>query len=170
MDPVSIPPSKSLSISTDPVVRWRIFLRVSRASAAVWNSIETMCLTISFSLLTLASEIPLTSERRRVVAWATCRRAETIGNEASMEEENTTGLIGLEMQQQQCDPHAYGSYHTYRFYRVISSGLKLLDVVDGNSMLLERFKGLIYGSGLFEKRGLKIYIIGAMCQKNNFLA
>lgn len=71
MDPVSIPPSKSLSISTDPVVKWRIFLRVSRASAAVWNSIATIFLTISFNLMTLASEMPFTSERRRVVAWAT---------------------------------------------------------------------------------------------------
>ena len=70
MDPVSIPPSKSLSSSIDPVVKQRILLRASSASAAVWKSIETICLTISFNLVTLASEIPLTSERRRIVPWA----------------------------------------------------------------------------------------------------
>ena len=48
-----------------------MFLRASRASVAVWNSIATICLTIPFSLMILASEIPLTSDKRRTVAWAT---------------------------------------------------------------------------------------------------
>eukprot|EP00536_Pseudo-nitzschia_multiseries_P013636 jgi/Psemu1/310122/fgenesh1_kg.595_\ len=49
-----------------------MFFLVSRASAAVWNSIATICFTISFNLVTFASDIPLTSERRRAVACATC--------------------------------------------------------------------------------------------------
>ena len=37
---------------------------------------------------------------------------------------------------------------TYRLHRVISGILKLLDIVDGNSVLLKRFKGLVRGTAL----------------------
>ena len=45
--------------------------------------------------------------------------------------------------------------HTYRFNRVVSSILKLLDIVDDNAMLLENFEGLINGIGLFQERSIK---------------
>jgi len=55
-DPVSIPPSRSLSNSVDPVVSVTSDFRSSRASAAVLKSMGTKVLTISFSLTTFASE------------------------------------------------------------------------------------------------------------------
>jgi hypothetical protein len=38
---------------------------------------------------------------------------------------------------------------------VVSSILKLLDIVDDNAMLLENFEGLINGIGLFQERSIK---------------
>mmetsp|Transcript_29089 Transcript_29089/g.84532 ORF Transcript_29089/g.84532 Transcript_29089/m.84532 type:complete len:236 (+) Transcript_29089:347-1054(+) len=67
MDPVSMPPSRSLSSSTAPVVRASMALRSSRASAAVLKSDGTMARTISLILRTLASEMPLTSDSLRTV-------------------------------------------------------------------------------------------------------
>ena len=67
-----MPPSSNLSSSVEPVVRQTRFLRSSRASAAVLKDMGTMVLTNSLSLLTLASEMPLTSVNLRTVAWAIC--------------------------------------------------------------------------------------------------
>lgn len=153
IDPVSIPPSKSLSISTEPVVKQRMLLRASRASAAVWKSIETICLTISFNFVTLASEIPLTSERRRTVACAILH-IERIKRQDKFS--NTKNTISNQRRNVHNQISTVPTCQTYRFDRMVPSILKLFDIVDCNSVLLEKFQGLIDGTCLFRKR-LKTY-------------
>lgn len=74
-DPVSIPPSRSLSSSLLPVVRAMRSWRWSKCWDAVVKPMGTSLYTVSFSLAAFWSLIPFTSTSFRMVEWAICEQS-----------------------------------------------------------------------------------------------